>query len=160
MSRIKRLFSKDGFWLSLHFIFYRTCLKNLLSDELFTRLQYRAHYGSHLNLSNPKTYNEKLNWLKLYDHNPLYVTLVDKILVKDYVRDKIGEQYIIPTLGVWDSFDKIDFESLPNQFVLKTNHSGGNTGVVICKDKSLFDIASARKKIEQSMKKDVFSVSR
>lgn len=160
MSKVKRLFSKDGFWLSVHYLFYKTRLKYMLSDELFTRLQYRAHFGSHLNLKKPITYNEKLNWLKLHDHNPLYTTLVDKAIVKDYVARIIGKQYVIPTYGVWETFDDIDFDLLPNEFVLKTNHSGGNSGVVICKDKSTFDKNRAKQKLEESLKTDVYKISR
>ena len=83
-----------------------------------------------LNLKTPQTFNEKLQWLKIYDRKPIYTTMVDKYEVKNYVADKIGDEYIIPTLGVWDSFDEIDFDSLPDQFVLKCTHDSG--GLVIC----------------------------
>lgn len=123
-----------------------------LSDKTYVKLYYRFSMGKKLNLKNPQTFNEKLNWIKLYDHNPLYTTLVDKFAVKSWVVKRIGEQYIIPTLGVWNSFDEIDFERLPNQFVLKTTHGGGSVGVVICKNKDKFDMESAKQKIEKSMK--------
>ena len=102
-----------------------------------------------LNLKNPKTFNEKLQWLKLYDRKPEYTKMVDKYEAKKYVAEKIGEEYIIPTLGVWDNFDDIDFDSLPNQFVLKCTHDSGT--IVICTDKSNFDIESAKQKIDSRM---------
>lgn len=123
-----------------------------LSDETYIKLYYRFSMGKKLNLKNPQTFTEKLQWLKLYDHNPLYTTLVDKYAVKSWVAERIGDQYIIPTLGVWNSFDEIDIEKLPNQFVLKTTHGGGNVGVVICKDKASFNKEEAKIKLERSMK--------
>lgn len=122
-----------------------------LSDETYVKLYYRFSMGKKLDLKNPRTFTEKLQWLKLYDHNPLYTTLVDKYAVKPWVAERIGEQYIIPTLGVWGCFDDIEFDKLPDQFVLKTTHGGGSVGVVICKDKSTFDKAEAKKKLERSM---------
>lgn len=112
----------------------------------------------HLNLHSPKSYNEKLQWLKLYDHNPLYTTMVDKYAAKKYVADIIGEKYIIPTLGVWDKFDEIDFDSLPDQFVLKCTHDSG--GLVICKDKKTFDLQRAKDKIESSLQTDYYLLGR
>lgn len=124
-------------------------LFNWIGDKAFLKLTFWARMGEKLNLDQPKTYNEKLQWLKLYDRNPLYTTLVDKYAVKDYVAEKIGKQYLIPTLGVWDCFDDIDFESLPKQFVLKCTHDSG--GLVICKDKDTLDKEKARRKIEKSL---------
>ncbi len=126
--------------------------QRFLSDRAYVKLYYRFSMRKRLNLKNPQTFNEKLNWLKLYDHNPLYTTLVDKYAVKSWVAERIGEQYIIPTLGVWDSFDEIDFDKLPNQFVLKTTHGGGNVGVVVCSKIESFDRDAARRKLERSMK--------
>ncbi len=126
----------------------------LIPDKLFLQLLYRRVFDKELNLENPKTYNEKLQWMKLYGRDPLYTKLVDKYEVKKWVADKIGDQYIIPTLGVWDSFDDIDFEALPNQFVLKCTHDSG--GVVIVKDKSKFKINDARRKINTCMKRNYF----
>lgn len=103
-------------------------------DKLYLRVKYFALTGKHLNLKNPKTFNEKINWMKLYDHNPLYSKLADKILVKDYVANLIGVEHIIPTLGVWDNPDDINLDQLPNQFVLKCNHNSG-LGLFICKNK-------------------------
>lgn len=123
-----------------------------LSDKTYVKWYYRYSMGKKLNLKNPQTFTEKLQWLKVYDHNPLYTTLVDKYAVKPWVAERIGEQYIIPTLGVWDSFNEIEFEKLPNQFVLKTTHGGGSIGVVICKDKASFNKVEAKKRLEHSMK--------
>ncbi len=127
---------------------------NRLSDKKYLKLMYRLQMGKKLDLDNPKTFNEKLQWLKLYDRNPEYTKLVDKYEVKRIVADKIGAEYIIPTLGVWDKFDDIDFDKLPNQFVLKCTHDSG--GLVICKDKSKFDIKSAKKKINRSLRSNYY----
>ena len=128
---------------------YRWC-----NDEKYLRKIYYAHFGKELDLNNPKTYNEKLQWLKLYDHNSLYTKLVDKYEVKAIVESIIGSKYIIPTLGVWDSFDQIDFESLPDQFVLKCTHDSG--GLVICNDKKTFNKAYARKVLTASLKRNFY----
>lgn len=127
-----------------------------ISDKLFLEMLYYVEMGKKLDLNNPTTMNEKLQWLKLYNRNPLYVTIVDKLKVKDYIREKIGDEYIVKTLGVWETPDDIDFNILPGKFVLKTNHSGGNTGVVICKDKNVFDFNSAKIKLEKSLKSDIY----
>ncbi len=136
----------------------RLKISRIFTDVLYIKLKYRAIFGKKLNLINPKTYNEKLQWLKLYDRKPLYTTLVDKYAVKQYIAEKIGEEYIIPTLGVWDRFDDIDFDKLPNRFVLKCTHDSG--GLVICKDKSKLDIPAAKKKIEKSLKRNYYYVCR
>lgn len=133
-------------------------LLNWLPDKSFLRLFYKIFVGQSLDLDNPKTFNEKLQWLKLNDHNPRYVKMVDKIDAKKYVADIIGEEYIVPTLAEYDSFDDIDFDSLPNQFVIKCTHDSG--GVVICSDKSTFDIASARAKINKALKRNFYYHSR
>ena len=129
-----------------------------LSDEKFLCKLFKLTMGYDLNLKNPKSFNEKLQWLKLYDRKDIYTMMVDKYAVKDYVASIIGEDYIIPTLGVWQRFEDIDFETLPNQFVLKCTHDSG--GLVICKDKSKFDIVAAKKKINKSLKKNYYYVGR
>lgn len=108
-------------------------LYDRLSDEDFIKLLFKVEMGYVPDLENPRTINEKLQWIKIYDHNPLYTKMVDKIAVKDYVKEKIGGEHIIRTLGIWDSYDDIDFETLPEKFVLKCNHDSG--GLVIVKDK-------------------------
>lgn len=131
---------------------------NGMDDAMYLKRMFEIAMGYKLNLNNPQTYNEKLQWLKLYDHNPIYTVMVDKYAVKDYVANIIGYKYIIPTLGVWDKFEDIDFEMLPNQFVLKCTHDSG--GLVICKDKSKFNINLARKKINNSLKQNFYYYGR
>ena len=130
----------------------------LLDDKLALRIKYRVLMGSCLDLDNPTGFNEKLQWLKLHDHNPLYTTLVDKCAVKDWVADRIGAECVTKTLAVWNSVEDIDISVLPDKFVLKTNHDSG--GVVICRNKSTFDLASAKKKLAASMKRNYFYVGR
>ena len=105
-------------------------------DETCIRMMWKLRMDYPLDLDNPRTFSEKLQWLKLHDRRPEYTRMVDKVEAKKYVAEIIGDQYIIPTLGVWDNPDDIDFDSLPNQFVLKCNHNSGG-GMYICKDKSL-----------------------
>lgn len=136
----------------------RTGKYDHLSDEEFLRRKFYARMKTELNLEQPRTFNEKLQWLKLYDRRPEYTQMVDKLAVKKYVSDRIGEEYVIPTLGVWERFEDIEFDSLPNQFVLKCTHDSG--GLVICKDKSNFSIKKARRKIEKSLRRDFFAVGR
>lgn len=130
----------------------------LFSERKYLKIRYYLELGKHLDLDNPKTMNEKLQWLKLYNRKPEYTQMVDKVLVKDYVAKLIGEKYVVPTLGVWNHFDEIDFDQLPDKFVLKTNHSGGSLGVVICKDKKTFDKKTAKKKLEKSLKQDISKI--
>ncbi len=128
------------------------------SDKLYLKMRYRLFMGKSLNLDNPQTFNEKQNWMKLYYHLPIFSRLVDKYEVKSIVSDIIGKKYIIPTLGVWDNVDDIDFDSLPQQFVLKCTHDSG--GLVVCKDKSKLDIPSAIKKISLALRRNYYKVSR
>lgn len=131
---------------------------SFIPDEPYLKLMYRLRMGEKLDLNNPQTFNEKLQWLKLHDRRPEYTMMVDKYEVKKYVASIIGNEYIIPTLGVWDHFDEIDFDSLPNRFVLKCTHDSG--GLVICKDKSTLDMKKAKKKIERSLKCNFYWVGR
>ena len=129
-----------------------------IPDEDYLRRLYAIYMGKPLNLENPVTFNEKLQWLKLHDRKPIYTTMVDKAAAKEYVAEKIGAEHIIPTLGVWDRFDDIDFDSLPDRFVLKTTHDSG--GVVICRDQKTFNKKAARKKLEKSLKRDYYAAYR
>ncbi len=129
-----------------------------MSDEHFVKNGFKDIMKKELNLDDPKTFNEKLQWLKLYDRKPIYTSMVDKYEVKQLVSSVIGEEYIIPTLGVWEHFDDIDFDSLPKQFVLKCTHDSG--GLVICKDKSKLDKTAAKKKIEKCLKRNFYWVGR
>ncbi len=133
-------------------------ISRLVPDRLYVKMKFRRSFHRPLNLKNPKTYNEKLQWLKLYDRNPIYIQLVDKYEAKQYIRDRVGEQYVVKTLGVWDTFDAIDFSSLPNQFVLKCTHDCG--GLVICKDKKSLDLAESRSKINSSLKTNYYLTCR
>ena len=127
-------------------------------DKMFQKWDYRIHTGKRLNLRNPQTYCEKLQWLKYYYRNPLYTKLVDKYAVRGYVAEKIGEEYLVPLYGVWDHFDEIDFDSLPDSFVLKCTHDQGS--VILVPDKSNFDREAAREKLEPALKKNHFFLSR
>lgn len=128
------------------------------SDERYLKAAYRAIFHRKLDLDNPQTFNEKLQWLKLYDRKPEYTQMVDKYEAKKYVANIIGEEYIIPTLGVWDRVEDIDWNALPNQFVLKCTHDSG--GLVICKDKSKLDIKAAELKLSKSLKRNYYWASR
>lgn len=131
---------------------------NLLCDRIYLSWMFYLRCGYKLDWKNPKTFCEKIQWLKLYNINTTYTDLVDKYEVKRIVANLIGEEYIIPTLGVWESFDEIDFDKLPKQFVLKCTHDSG--GLVIVKDKSLFNINEVRKKIESSLCRDYSKLGR
>lgn len=138
------LFSKNYFWY--------------LPDKIYLKMLYKLKMGRKLNLNNPQTFNEKMQWLKLYDRKPEYTKMVDKYEAKKYVSEIIGEEYIIPTLGIYDTFEEINFEKLPNQFVIKCTHdSGGN---VICKDKEKFCYGFAKKKIKKYLKRNYYDVSK
>lgn len=129
-----------------------------LSDDKYLKLLFYAHLNSKLDLNTPKTFNEKLQWMKLNDRKEIYTNLVDKYEVKKYISKTIGEEYVIPTLGVWKKFEDIDFDILPNQFVLKCTHDSG--GLVICKDKTQFNKEDARHKINASLKRNYFNSCR
>lgn len=130
-----------------------------LPDKEFCELRYALRFDGKLpDLNNPKTFNEKLQWLKLYDRNPKYTMLVDKYAVKEYIAREVGNEYVIPTLGVWKSFEEIDFDKLPNQFVLKCTHDSGS--VIVVKDKKNFEKEEARKTIKNALNKNFFVESR
>lgn len=130
----------------------------LLPDSAYIRLKYYYHFKRFPDLKYPKTFNEKLQWLKLYDRNPIYNTMVDKYEAKKYIADRVGTQYVIPTYGVWERFDDIDFDVLPERFVLKTTHDCG--GVVVCKDKSTFDKEKAKAFLEKHLSFNYFHEGR
>lgn len=131
-----------------------------LDDERYLKLICRLRFGKHFDLSSPKTFSEKINWLKLHNRKAIYTTMVDKYSAKQYVASIIGEKYVIPTLGVWDRPEDINWDELPNKFVLKTTHGGGSTGVVVCKDKKTFDIKSASQRLNRSLRGDIYSAFR
>ena len=135
-------------------------LLRLLPDKAYLSIKFRKEFGRWPNWDNPQTYSEKLQWLKLYDRRPEYTMMVDKYAVKKYVADIIGEEYVIPTLGVWDKPEEIEWDKLPNQFVLKTTHGGGNEGVVICRDKNSFDRQKAINLLNKDLNTDLYKVWR
>lgn len=132
---------------------------NDLSDYEFLCKKYEVKFGEKLNLENPKRFNEKLQWLKLYDRKPEYSIMADKYLVKDYVAKIIGEKYIIPTIEVWNDSEDIDFCSLPNQFVLKCNHNSG-LGMYICRNKEKIDIKEVKENLNKGLKQNYYLTNR
>lgn len=127
-----------------------------LPDQIYLKLLFQLKLGHKLDLRHPIAFSEKLQWLKIFNRKPEYTQMVDKFSVKEYVDKTIGEEYVIPTLGVWNKPEDIAWNNLPNQFVLKTTHGGGSTGVVICKDKNTFDKQTAIKKLNASLKMDIY----
>lgn len=132
---------------------------NRMPDKKYLEKVFHANMGVWPNIDNPETYNEKLQWMKLYYHNPFYTELVDKYMVRDYVKEIWGEEHLIPLLGAWDSVDEIDFESLPNRFVLKCNHNS-STGMCICKDKTKLDIQKVKYELRKGLKQDYYLYGR
>lgn len=128
---------------------------NFMSDRNYIMTQYQVRMQRKLNLDDPQLFSEKLQWLKLNDHNPLYTQLVDKYRVREYIAEKVGQEYLIPLLGVWDDPDEIDFDALPDQFVLKCNHNSG-TGMYICRDKSQLDQDAVRKNLRKGMRENFY----
>lgn len=135
--------------------YFPSLIKN---DQKYLKMRYSLAFGRRLNLQNPITYNEKLQWLKLYNHRPEYTTMVDKYAVKRYVSDIVGADHVIPTLAVYNSVREIDWEALPNQFVLKTTHDSG--GVVICRDKKSLNKEAAIKKLDYALRHDNYTLTR
>lgn len=129
-------------------------LLKLLPSKVHIQLQYFYHFHKFVNLKNPQTFSEKLQWLKLYDRNPLYITMVDKYKVKNYVTNIIGKEYIIPTLAVYNNANEINFDKLPNQFVLKCNHD--SKSVIVCKDKNKFDKKAAIIKLSKALERNFY----
>lgn len=139
-------------------IYHAVLMSLVKNDETYIKWDYLWGMGHFPDLENPKTYNEKLCWLKIHARKSEYTKLVDKYDAKEYVKGIIGEDHIIPSYGVWDKFEDIDFDQLPKQFVLKTTHDSG--WVVICKDKAKFSKKAAKKKVDESMKRSLFYIHR
>lgn len=125
----------------------------ILSDKQFLKKLYKAKLGENLNLRNPQTFTEKMNWLKLYDRRPEYTLMADKYAVREYIAGKIGEEYLVPLLGVWDNADDIDFSLLPEKFVLKCNH---NSDVTICTNKSTINEKEVKEKLNEQLKDNYY----
>ena len=130
-----------------------------MPDEKFLSRIFQILMNQELSLEHPKTFNEKLQWLKLYNRKTSYTTMVDKYKVREYIRERLGEKYLIPLLGVWNNPEEIDFDILPNQFVLKCNHNSG-LGMSICKDKVLFDFAKAKKDLRRGIRENYYQKNR
>lgn len=129
-----------------------------ISDKAYLNLFYRTNHGKNMNWETPVTFNEKLQWLKLYDRRPEYVDLTDKLKVRDFVRERIGEEYLVPIYGSWTCAEEIPYDELPEKFVLKCNHDSGS--VVICENKSALDKKKAAKKLNKALKYDYYRESR
>lgn len=150
---IERIKYKEG--LRIKFGGYVLSLERNRNEKDFPKILkqwYKKRTGKNLNLGNPKTFNEKIQWLKLYDNSPLKTKLADKYLVREWIEEQIGSKYLIPLLGVWNNFDEIDFDKLPEKFVLKANH--GSHWNIIVKDKSKLDKSKAKKKFDKWMARD------
>lgn len=148
---MKYLTSPDyRFWLQAGLGFF-----DKMADEEFLRRGFKASMGESLHLDSPQTFNEKLQWLKLYDRRPEYTQMVDKYRVREYVSNRIGETCLVPLLGVWDDPDEIDFDRLPRQFVLKCNHNSG-LGMCICRDSSRLDRPKVRQQLRKGLRQDYF----
>lgn len=133
-------------------------LLNWMPDNIYLKILYLTRMNNRLNLKRPSSFNEKLQWLKLYDRRDIYSTMSDKYLVRDIIKKEIDEDILIPLIGVWENFDEIDFKRLPNQFVLKCTHDSG--GVVICKDKAELDIGLVKRKINKSLSRNYYYYTR
>jgi len=129
-----------------------------IPDKLYLKLYYYCVFKKALHINDPKTYNEKIQWLKLYDRNPIYIDIVDKFKVRNYVNNTIGERYLVPLLGVYDSFEEIDFSSLPAKFVMKCTHDSG--GVYICKDKNLINYPRLKKQFKIWLNTKYYRIAR
>ena len=127
-------------------------------DKTMLRVEFLIKLRKWLNLKNPKTFNEKLQWLKLYNRKDIHTAMVDKIAAKDFVNDVIGEKYVVKTLGVWSCFDDIDFDALPDRFVLKCNHDSGS--VLLCRDKATFDKDRARDVLTRALQHNAYYFGR
>lgn len=160
---------KRPFYNAVHSLFHdprhfvsAACIRlgKWLPDKAYLKLMFRLELKQKLGLDDPKTFNEKLQWLKLYYHRPDLTMMADKLAVKQHVASLIGEQYVVPLLGSWDDPAEIDWDALPRRFVLKTNHDGGNYGIVICKDKDRLDKAKAIRKLRASLKRNPYLLGR
>ena len=149
------LLDEDSRFLSLE----RKGFYNAVRDDRFLKRKFRAHMGTPLSIDNPKTFNEKLQWIKLYDRKPEYTMMADKYAVRDYIAEKLGQEYLIPLLGVWDDPEEIDFNALPDKFVLKCNHNSG-LGMCICKDKAKLDIAKVKAELKKGLQQDYYLTGR
>ena len=139
--------------------FLQSPLSSVLPDKTYLKMRFKQKLGRPLDLENPQTLNEKLQWLKLYDRQPRYTMMADKYAMREYIAQLLGEEYLIPLLGVWDDPEDIDFDSLPNQFVLKCNHNSG-LGMCICKDKTKLDIPKVKENLRKGLQQNYYLTGR
>lgn len=159
MNKLNKIIrSSINYLFSYNYTFRYLLSKMYRSDEKFIKLLYKLRMNKELDLEDPQTFSEKLQWLKLYNREPIMTTMVDKVEAKKYVANIIGEEYIIPTIGVYNLVEEIDFDALPNQFVIKCTHDSG--GLVICKDKSKLDIKKAKSKLSKALKTNFYYQNR
>ena len=137
----------------------RRCCSFIEDDKLYLSIVYFANYGKRLNWKRPRLFSEKMQWLKLYNRNPEYVIMADKIKAKEWVASKIGKEYIIPTIGIWDNVESVDFERLPNKFVIKCNHNSG-TGMCICTNKEELDLKKVKYNLKKGINEDYYKIGR
>ena len=147
------LLLKNPLWI---FVFLNNRGFHILDDKKYLCLLYKLEFNKKLDLNNPKTFNEKIQWLKIHDRKDIYISMVDKELAKKYAASIIDSKYIIPTYGIYNRFDEINFDKLPKSFVIKVTHFGGNKGIYIVKDKTSFDYLKCRKNIEHILTKNLF----
>lgn len=155
MNRLVRYFKDKDFRIHVN---TKLGFYDRMSDEAYLKMLFKADLGYDLDLENPKTFCEKLQWLKLYNRKKEYTVMADKYLSKQYVSEKVGQQYVVPLLGVWDKFSDIDFNVLPDQFVLKCNHDSGT--VILCRDKSKLDMQNAEFLLNGALNCDYFKFNR
>lgn len=139
-------------------IFIKNML-GLIPDSLYLKYRYKHYTKKKLNLKNPQTFNEKLQWLKLHNRKPEYTIMADKVEVKDYISEVLGEEFVIPTLGVWDRAEDVDFDSLPDKFVIKCNHNSG-LGMYVCTDKNKMDAEKVRRGLKLGLRQDYYACDR
>lgn len=156
INKLKKLITNEAYRFS---VLEDLGFFNGMEDENFLKRKFYYRTGYHLDLQNPRTFNEKMQWMKLYNRKPEYTMMVDKYKVRKYIAEQLGEEYLIPLLGVWDDPDEIDFDALPNQFVLKCNHNSG-LGMCICKNKSKLDIQSVKEELRKGLAQDFYLTGR
>ncbi len=149
---------KTKIYKIMSYIWHLPAVQIFVPSKVYLKIQYKNFMGKSLNLSDPKTFNEKIQWLKIYDRNPLYTQLADKYAVRKYIERVLGKEYLIPLLGVYDNFDEIDFNALPDQFVLKPTHTSGD--ILICKDKSKIDLLEIKNEVKRWLKRNYYWVHR
>lgn len=153
--KIKKYIKEPGYRFSIN---ARAGLYDRMSDEQYLKMTFKTIVGYDLDLDHVETFTEKMQWIKLNDRKPVYTTMVDKYAAKDYVAGMIGREHIIPTIGVWNHFNEIDFTMLPQRFVLKTTHNSG--GVIVCRDKKVFNISAAKKRIDKNLSFNYYKIGR